>query len=916
MAVGEIEGNIALTLKQIEQVQIYAKEIIEMLPPKAVNELLEGYNQDQEALLNEIFRQINNVVNFGATLESEKLDYLDGLERGMDMSLRKLSYNYFKTTCLPNFHQGWRNLDWGNLVQLYPFSSYICQRGSGKCFAKGTKVVMLDGSLKQIEDIVVGDKLMGKDNTERTVLSLHSGIDEMYEVEQKLFKNYIVNSSHDMYFKKWAIRNKRIIYDERIANEVVIEAQELVGKSKTYFDTIFGVGIKGWNLSEKDLHVEPYWLGYWLGNGGKRSANISTIDVEVVNYLSEYANKLGLRVHRQTDTIVYSIVSHKKFKSRVGRNVLLNQMKAYNLINNKHIPDIYLRSSKEQRLELLAGLIDSDGSNPKKKKNSVVFTQKNKNLALQIQNLCWSLGFRCNVSEFTYKSTQTKSGWATITHTHISGDLTQIPCKVERKKNEIEFNEPKSPQRRGLRIKKAGVGEYYGFTCDKDHLFILEDGTIVKNSFEFCDAFPMWRLYSYDKPNYFQRDSIDNKNRRETIIITNESSLGKVHLAKIVDEINTNDVLREKLNPNGKASLGIESIKTETGSVLDTRTLFGSGLRGRHVGAVVADDLISESSLYSKEQRNKAKEIFYGSIMNIVEPHGYLIVSGTPFLLGDLYTDLKNDPKFKVFEYPGIVPYYTEQGKLSYRLLAPDRFTYKHLMELQVSLGSMVFSREILVTPVSDSSSIFPYEILMKSTVGMEQINLVENIESFPFKLNKVICGVDFAISANIGADFTVMSVWGQDSNENFYLLYLYRKQGASHNEQINQIMSIDQRFKCNTIVCEANGFQSILSDLARGRGLKNIEEFTTLAGNKKSLREGWPSLAAMFERGQIKIPYADGETKEKIDNLFSEFNSVSFNPDNSKLESKSEHDDIVSSCFMAINKLRENTTKFRAHLL
>lgn len=566
MAVGEIGGNIALTLKQIEQVQIYAKEIIEMLPPKAVNELLEGYNQDQEALLNETFRQINNVVNFGATLESEKLDYLDGLERGMDMSLRKLSYNYFKTTCLPNFHQGWRNIEWANLVQLFPWSVYLAARGHGK-------------------------------------------------------------------------------------------------------------------------------------------------------------------------------------------------------------------------------------------------------------------------------------------------------------------------------------------------------------SFEWCFSFSMWRLYSYDRPNYFQRDSIDNKNRKETMMITNESSLGITHLAKIIEEINHNDILKEKLNPSGK-ELGKTGFTTETGSLIKLRSLFSSGIRGNHVGSVVFDDLISESSLYSKEQRNKAKEIFYGAIVSVVEPHGFCVGSGTPYAHGDIYTDLKKDPKFKVFEYPAISPFYEADGKLSYRLLSPDRFTYKHLLEVKESIGSSVFSREYLTTPVTDTSSLFPYEILNKCVAGMETISFAQNIESFPFKLVKVIVGCDFALSANIGADFSVFSALGMDKDENFYLIYMWRKSGATHNEQINQIVSIDQRFRPNTIVCENNGFQSIISDLARGRGLRNIEEFTTTSGVKKNSYEGLPSIAAIMERGQLKFPYKEGETRELVETIMGEFHQVAFNEDTGKLEGVGSHDDCPMSIFMGLTKLRENTTKFRAHLL
>ena len=194
--------DIVLTSKQIEQVQNYAIEIINNLPPKAVNELLEGYSHDQEALMNEIFRQINTVVNFNATLESEKLDYLEGLEKSMDNTLKKLSFNYFVTTCLPNFNQGWRNLEWSNMVQLFPFSAYLAARGHGKCESPETEVVMFDGSLKKIKDIAIGDKIMGVDSTPRTVLFKHSGVDGMYEIEQNRTENYTVNSKHLIHFKR------------------------------------------------------------------------------------------------------------------------------------------------------------------------------------------------------------------------------------------------------------------------------------------------------------------------------------------------------------------------------------------------------------------------------------------------------------------------------------------------------------------------------------------------------------------------------------------------------------------------------------------------------------------------------------------------------------------------------------------
>lgn len=425
-------------------------------------------------------------------------------------------------------------------------------------------------------------------------------------------------------------------------------------------------------------------------------------------------------------------------------------------------------------------------------------------------------------------------------------------------------------------------------------------------SFCWSYAFILWRLWSYCRPVVWAPNTIDNQNRKETCYITNNFTLAKVQIAKVREEIESNDLLREKLNPNNKATLGDTGIETETGSILHVRGK-DSMIRGLHVGAVVCDDMPDESSLYSDEQREKIKELIKGTIEPIVEPYGYFIICGTPYSSApnELYQVLKSDLRFKTFEYPVIFP--------NGRPLAPDRYTFQQLLEKKRELGTIVFNREYLVVPISDTSTIFPYEYLMRSVIGMENIKFATSIDDFPIKLKRVHIGVDFAISGNIGADYTVYTVWGIDSMNNYYLLTYYRGKGMSHNEQIDKIVQMNRLFMPEKIVCEANGFQSILSALARERGLRNIETFTTLEGNKKDLKLGWPSLSAMFERGQIKVPYMIGETKEKVDIMFGEFSSVTFKSDNGKLEAGSGHDDIVSSSFLAINSLRENqnTTTF-----
>ena len=319
-----------------------------------------------------------------------------------------------------------------------------------------------------------------------------------------------------------------------------------------------------------------------------------------------------------------------------------------------------------------------------------------------------------------------------------------------------------------------------------------------------------------------------------------------------------------------------------------------------------------ESSLYSDEQREKLKEIFRGTITPIVEPYGYLIVSGTPYSTApnELYNVIKGDKRFYLFEYPIIFP----DG----RPLAPDRYMFEDIKRKRTELGSIVFAREYLVIPISDNSTIFPYEYLRRATTGMDKVSFADSIEFYPFELQRVVVGCDFAVSGNIGADYTVYSVWGVDFSGNYYLINYFRAKGMSHNEQVDKIVLFNRLYKPTKIVCEANGFQGILSALARERGLTNIEQFTTTEGNKKDLYTGLPSLSAMFERGQIKVPYKEGETREKVEMMFSEFASITFRSDKGKLEASSGHDDICLSSFFCINTLREESenSKFSINLV
>lgn len=884
-----LDGKDLLSVNQMNYLYNTVDRIIEDLSPKALNQLLEGYDNDIDKMLKEILTQAEKALYLGRTLDSESLDYVENVKASMDTTLKIYSLNYFILTMLPNFRMGWRNIEWGNMTQLFPWSCYLCGRGSGKTETAGTEVVMYDGSLKKIEDIKVGDQVMGPDSTPRTVLETHVCEDDSYYIHQKHGLDYVVNSKHILHLKedKFGYSENYYGYNKKNGQNILeISAEDYVNKTSVgRKKRLYGYRVNGWDLPKQDLPIDPYIFGTWLGDGDSNGTILTSADKEIVNSWKKYAKEIDCDFNKLKSKYRYSLKGKE-----VHNNVLLHNLKKLNVLNNKHIPDIYMKGSRQQRLELLAGLIDTDGY-LNSRKTQFEITLKTNSFAEQIRDLAWSLGFRTTFHQRIVKG----FGREEVT---ISIDLHTIPTRVERKK--APKIEVRQDMRRGrIEVTKGEKMKFYGFYLDGDHLYLHKDGTVVHNSYMWSYAFILWRLWSYCRPVPWKQNTVDNQNRKETCYITSTMTLAKVQIKKVREEIETNDLIAEKLNPNNKASIGETGITTETGSTLHIRGKDGF-IRGLHVGAVLCDDMPDESSLYSDEQREKLKELLKGTIEPIVEPYGYFIICGTPYSSApnELYQVLKADKRFYCFEYPVIFP----DG----RPLAPDRYTFDQILAKKEELGTIVFNREYLVVPISDSSTIFPYEYLMRSTIGMENIRFATSIDDYPIKLQRVHIGVDFAVSGNIGADYTVYSVWGIDSMKNYYLLTYYRQKGMSHNEQIDKIVQLDRLFRPNKIVCESNGFQSILSALARERGLKNIETFTTTEGNKKDLYTGLPSLSAMFERGQLKCPYAIGETRQAVDLMFGEFSSITFKSDNGKLEAASGHDDVCMSTFISINSLRE----------
>lgn len=334
------------------------------------------------------------------------------------------------------------------------------------CHIKGTKVLMYDGSIKNVEDIVIGDILMGDDSTPRVVQELYNGTDQLYKVTLSNGDYQIVNSHHPVYFKKYN-------WNKGIYTEHTLTAPELM-KIKS-LDKGYYIPKAVLEFQNKPVIINPYFLGLWLGDGDSTRLDIANEDSEVLNWLSN--NYEGtIRNLKQSNTCkVFHISKKTHIYNRVFNDL--------NLFNNKHIPVDYKINSSEIQLQVVAGLIDTDGTY-NNKKNFFEITQRydKKHILDDIKFMCESNGLRCSLSSRI--GTGKKKG---ILHyrLRISGDLSIIPTKIERKKGikYSSFKTRKCWNDYTFKVEPYKVDEYYGFTVDKNHLFVLGDLTITHNTF-------------------------------------------------------------------------------------------------------------------------------------------------------------------------------------------------------------------------------------------------------------------------------------------------------------------------------------------------------------------------------------------------------------------------------------------------
>jgi len=393
-------------------------------------------------------------------------------------------YNYFwaldiaKNGISPEKYEK-LNLDI-NIKDLTGGNHMVVLKSRRKGYAQpNSHLVETPNGQRKIGDLEVGDSVLGADGKETQVTEVHpQGKEEVVEVTLRDGRTAKCSKDH-----LWNVidykGNERTVSTEYMMNNTDLIHNK--GKDNQYYHWYIR-NCKPIKYEEKNLPIDPYVLGVFLGDGGgKRSSlKISSSDEEVIN---EVRNRLPSKYSvssRSEDCIHYSITTPNQHKNPLIRK--LKKLDQWTGCLNKYIPSEYLMSSIEQRKSLLRGLMDTDGTSSPG--GTAEFTTSSEDLKDSIVRLLAGLGIRYKVSDAIdpYESSFSKNKHWSISIT-TEEKIFNLTRKQENIRNDREYDYNKIPI---VNIEPLGYEEKQ--TCitvnNEDSLYLSENYVVTHNSYK------------------------------------------------------------------------------------------------------------------------------------------------------------------------------------------------------------------------------------------------------------------------------------------------------------------------------------------------------------------------------------------------------------------------------------------------
>jgi hypothetical protein len=349
------------------------------------------------------------------------------------------------------------------------------EMGLGKAQDINSEILTPDGWVL-MGNVKVGDLIIGSDGKPKKVLGVYpQGIKKIYEV---FFNDGTSARSCDehlwnvnTYIRNW----RKNPFQTKTLREIIDSGLTFANGNHKYYIPI----VKPVEFDEKLLKIDPYVLGCLLGDGSittKNSVGFSTIDIEMINEIS-------LRLPSNHNMVINGNSIKDYYLTADGKNNYINQaLKQYRLKGcdsyTKFIPNEFKFASIKQRLELLRGILDTDGHS--RKDGIIEITLASKQLIKDIQFIVQSLGGIGRLKEKWVLYNGSKRLYWRLT---IKLPPEFIPFKLKRKIETFVAPTKYLPNRAIIDVKYFGTELAQCILIESDdHLYVTDNCILTHNT--------------------------------------------------------------------------------------------------------------------------------------------------------------------------------------------------------------------------------------------------------------------------------------------------------------------------------------------------------------------------------------------------------------------------------------------------
>jgi len=330
----------------------------------------------------------------------------------------------------------------------------LAPRQCGKALSLDTPILTPTG-FKNLGSIKVNDIIYGQDGKETRVKFITETMykHDVYDIEFDTGEIIKADAEHlwNVSNSDWMVGKKTLKTEDLIP--IHKRLQSRYKPSSLYINTCNSV-----EFNIRDINIHPYVLGVWIGDG-------SRCDGRITCHIDDYTHyKLKFK------ECGYDISEFRPDKRRVTTGAfnvigLVTQLKTYGLIKNKHIPVDYYLNTVESRLNLIRGLMDSDGYC--RKGGSCCFYQSNEEIIDSVSDILISLGIKVHK---TVKKTTHKPCY-TLCFATTELDIFSLPRKLE-----VQKRCKGHPKNNRIYIRSITKCESIPVRClqvdNDDHLFL------------------------------------------------------------------------------------------------------------------------------------------------------------------------------------------------------------------------------------------------------------------------------------------------------------------------------------------------------------------------------------------------------------------------------------------------------------